>query len=598
MAFGNDEMREASHGAASSYDVVVVGSGAGAMMAAICAADKGLSVLVIEKSNFYGGTSALSGGVIWVPCNHQQAAAGITDSRHQALTYLKVATRGMVSEARLLAYLDNAPKMVKYLEDRTPVRYAILPSYPDYYQALRGALPGGRILDPDFFDISVLGEEFQHLRSAARALLVTGKVSLTTRVAVSVLQHAKGWQWAALKLMARYYSDIGWRIKTKRDRRSAGGNALVAGLRRGMLDRAIPLWLRTEFKDLCIEGGRACGIVAEQNGYSLTIRAGKAVILASGGFEQNQALREKYLPQPTNNGWSVTPPHNNTGAALLAAEKAGAATALMEHAWWAPTVAVAEEDTPRAIFIERHQPGCIVVNNKGERFVNEAAPYKEFVEAMYENNGKNGCQTVPAWLVFDANFRARSPMGPLMPSLAIPDKRLPKSWRSSVYWKGETLSDLAQQIGVDATGLAATVQRFNQYARDGKDLDFDKGGSCFDRYFGVAKGRPNPCLAPIEKGPFYAMKFDPGDTGTKGGILTDEHARVIAQDGSTIPGLYAIGNASASVMGPSYPGAGATIGPAMTFAYVAVDHIAATPAANRSCAGEIKLASELQASRP
>jgi 3-oxosteroid 1-dehydrogenase len=252
----------------------------------------------------------------------------------------------------------------------------------------------------------------------------------------------------------------------------------------------------------------------------------------------------------------------------------GAATALMDWAWWAPTIAVPGEDKPRGIFAERAFPGAIVVNGLGQRFVNEAAPYLEFVDAMHQDNQKTGGKSVPAWVIFDAHFRFNYAMGPLMPGQIMPDSRLRKEWLNNLYWKADTLVGLARQIGVDSAGLEATINKVNGYAESGVDLDFARGGNVFDRYYGDCNIKPNPCLAPLRKGPYYAMRLDAGDIGTKGGLLTNEHAQVVRDDGSTIAGLYAIGNCSASVMGTSYPGAGGTLGPAMTFGYVAANHLA------------------------
>ncbi|WP_305807046.1 FAD-binding protein, partial [Stenotrophomonas sp. YIM B06876] len=251
---------------------------------------------------------------------------------------------------------------------------------------------------------------------------------------------------------------------------------------------------------------------------------------------------------------------------------------LMAHTWGVPTLEVPKEEKFRPLFVERSLPGCMVVNARGERFLNESGPYPEFQQAMFANHAQTG-GAIPAWIVFDATFRANYPIGPLMPGSAVPDSRMRKSWLNTVYWKGETLEELAGQIGVDPAGLVASAARMTEFARTGKDLDFDRGGNVFDRYYGDASVKPNPNLAPIAKGPFYAMKLHPGDIGTKGGLLTDRDARVLDGAGRVIEGLYCIGNNSASVMGPAYPGAGSTLGPAMTFGYRAVAAIQGQPIA-------------------
>ncbi|AYC34038.1 FAD-dependent oxidoreductase [Pseudomonas cavernae] len=561
----------------TSYDVIVVGSGAGAMTSALFAADQGLSVLIVEKSDKYGGTSAISGGGIWIPNNHYFAEKGGKDSFELALQYLKAATGEHGDEVRLRAYLNNAPQMIHALETNSRVRYAVAEKYPDYYQQLPGSLPGGRSLDPELFDTSLLGDELDNLRKPSPSTLLMGCIAWTARHAHKVMSREFGWRLLILGLMVRYKLDFKWRRKSKIDRRASLGSSLVASLRRSLMDRNVPLWLNTDFRELLTEQGRVTGVRVQQGGKELELHARRGVIFGSGGFEQNQELREKYLPQPTRREWSATPPGNNTGAALEAGMALGAATSLLDWAWWAPTIAVPGEDKPRGVFAERAFPGAIVVNGLGRRFVNEAAPYLEFVDAMYRDNQSSGGKSTPAWVIFDGHFRFHYAMGPLMPAQVAPDSRLRKAWLNSVYWKADSLAELAGQIGVDADGLESTVQTVNEYARTGVDVEFGRGGNVFDRYYGDSNVKPNPCLAPLKKGPYYAMRLDAGDIGTKGGLLTNEHAQVVSEDGQPIPGLYAIGNCSASVMGTSYPGAGGTLGPAMTFGYIAANHIAGNP---------------------
>ena len=562
----------------TQYDVVIVGSGAGAMTAALTAHDAGLSVAVIEKSDKYGGTSALSGGGIWIPNNHFFKKKGGQDSYDQALKYLQAATQGEVSNERIRAYLDHAPQMVEYLDKYTQVKYAVAAEYPDYYPHLPGFLPGGRTLDPELFDSSKLGEELTNLRLASPATLLMGKIAWTARDAHVAISRKFGWQLMILKLMLRYKLDSRWRKKhkTKRDRRVGLGNSLVASLRASMLDRDIPIFLNTEFIDFVMEGNRVVGVnVSLAAGNEHVINAEHGVIIASGGFEQNQTLREKYLPLPTNVAWSATPPGQNTGAALSAGQEIGAATALLDKAWWAPTIRVPSEDKARGLFAERAFPGAIVVNSAGQRFTNEAGPYLEFGEAMYEDDQHSSHRCIPAWAIFDANFRFKYAMGPLMPGQIMPDRRIPKEWYDSVVWKADSLDEVAAKIDVDPKGLHTTVDKVNTYANSGNDTDFGRGGNVFDRYYGDTNVKPNPCIAEVVKPPFYAMQIQAGDIGTKGGLLTNEHAQVLHEQSHTpISGLYAIGNASAAVMGRSYPGAGSTLGPAMTFGYIAAKHIA------------------------
>lgn len=558
----------------AEYDVVVVGSGAGGMLAALRAHDQGLKALLLEKAEVYGGTSAISGGGIWIPNNAHATRAGLKDTPEQARAYVQASAAGEVEQARIDAYLAVAPQMAEYLEQKTRVRYAVAAQYPDYYPELPGALAGGRTLDPELFDASVLGDELKRLRPPSPTTLLMGKIAWTARQAHKAMSKSFGWRFMIVWAMLKYRLDKRWRKKTgfKRDRYAALGSALVAGLRRSMMDRQIDLWLSCPLKALLQDDGKVIGVEVEHASVTKRIHARRGVILASGGFEQNQALREQYLPAPTQVKWSATPAGQNTGDALLAAQALGAKTSLMDWAWWCPTIGVPKESSQRGVFAERAFPGAIVVNGLGQRFANEAEPYLEFGKAMYDDHAKTG-QSLPAWVIFDAHFRFHYAMGPIMPGQIMPDRRIPEEWWGRVLWTADSLDALAAKIGVDAQGLATTVERVNSFAKSGTDLDFGRGGNVYDRYYGDVNVKPNPCLAPVAKAPFYAMRMDGGDIGTKGGLLTNAHAQVIREDGSVIWGLYAIGNCSSSVMGKRYPGAGSTLGPAMTFGFIAADHL-------------------------
>jgi 3-oxosteroid 1-dehydrogenase len=396
---------------------------------------------------------------------------------------------------------------------------------------------------------------------------------MTAGEAHTILAKERGWTMLIARRFARYWLDVRWRRRTRRDRRLTLGNALVGALRASMADRKIPLWLTTPLESVLIDTRHVTGVIANQNGKQIRIAANRGVILAAGGFEHNQAMRETYLPHPTNAEWTTTPPAGNTGDAIRAGVQVGAQLALMDMAWWAPTVFVPGREKRRALFVERALPGCVMVNRLGRRFVDEAAPYSDIVTAMYADNAASGAN-LPAWLIFDATFRRNYPCGPLLPGMVQKDASLPKDWDGKVYFKADSLDALASRIGVDASGLMDTIRKMNAYAASGIDAEFGKGANNFDRYYGDVNIKPNPCLAPIVKAPFYALQIDAGDIGTKGGLLTDEFARVLREDGQPIAGLYATGNTSAAVMGPSYPGAGSTIGPAMTFGFIAAHHLA------------------------
>ncbi len=549
-----------------TVDLLIVGSGAGAMTTALTAYDRGGSPLLIEKSNQYGGSSAMSGGGLWVANNHLMPGVGIQDTSEDGWSYLKGVVGDAVPEERLHAYLENAPQMVKYVMEHSRVQLVALPEYADYYPRVPGSRPGGRSLEPQRFHARELGDEFLNLREENPQALIMNRIFMTIFEARVLMCKSPGWMKVMMKLMGGYWLDLPWRFKSKRDRSLTMGNALVAMLRRSLIDRGVPLWLNTAAHELVVEDGRVAGVVAQRDGQTVRIRANKGVVLAAGGFEGNQAMRQQYLPNPTKVEWSCANKFN-TGDAINMAKSIGAALDLMEDAWWGPTSVVPGEPHARMLVIEKSLPGSIIVNKRGERFVNEAATYVDVVNAMYRNHSAES-PCVPAYMIFDANFRKKYPIGPVLPGSQQPDWALPKALRN-YFKKADTLEGVATQLGIDANGLKATAAKINQYARTGVDLDFHRGETVFDRYYGDENVKPNPCLAPIEQPPFYGFEAYPGELGTKGGLKTDARARVLTEADQPIAGLYAVGNCSASVMGHSYPGAGGTIGPAMTFGYIA-----------------------------
>jgi 3-oxosteroid 1-dehydrogenase len=529
-------------------DVLVVGTGAGAMVAALRAHDQGGSALLIEKTDRYGGSSAMSSCLLWIPNNHLMAGIGVPDSPEEAWEYLEGTTAGVVSEDRLRAYLDMAPKALQWLTENTHVELIALPEYPD-------------------FDARLLGDDFLSMRAQNLQMQVMGRLGMTAVEARAMLTGQPGGMTLFIKLWIKYALDIPWRFRSKRDRNPSGGNALIGMLRLSLMDRDIPLWLNAPARELIVEEGRLTGVAVEREGRTVRVRARRGVILAAGGFEGSQRMREKHLPNPTRREWTCGNPHN-TGDLIEMGMQLGAGVDLMDDAWWGPTTVVPGEEQARMLVIEKCLPGSVLVNKRGERFVNEGAPYIDIVNAMYEKHSPE-TPCVPAYLVFDATYRKKYICGPLLQGSAQPDWMARKLLNQGYLKKSATLEGLAAQLGVDAEGLKATVEKNNAYAVTGKDLEFQRGDSTYDRYYGDAKVEPNPCLGPIEKPPFYAIEAFAGDLGTKGGLKTDARARVLAESGEVIPGLYAIGNCSSSVMGRSYPGAGGTIGPATTFGYVA-----------------------------
>jgi 3-oxosteroid 1-dehydrogenase len=553
-----------------SVDVLVVGSGIGAMVAALTASDAGASVLLIERSERYGGSSAMSAGGLWIPNNRLMGELGIDDSKEEAWTYLKAATEGTVPDDRLRAFLDGAPEMIDYLLAKTHLEMVPL-AYPDYYPLLPGSRPGGRSIEPIHFHASALGDEFSALRDQSFQSMIAGRIFMTLAEIRPVLSRSPGWIGIALRLALGYCLDLPWRFQSKRDRNLALGNALVGMLRRSLMDRDVPLWLRTPAREILVEDGCVVGARAEKEGRTMRIRATQGVLLGAGGFEANQAMREKYLPHPTRAEWTCASP-DNQGDAIEMGRVLGAGLDLMDDAWWGPVSVVPGEDRARMLVIEKSMPGSILVNKRGERFVNESLPYNDIVQATYAKNTPDA-PCVPAYLVFDATYRRNYPCGPALQATQQPDWALPRKLQHGYFKKADTLEDLAALLDIDAKGLTATVEKLNEYARSGVDLEFHRGETDIERYYGDARVTPNPCLAPLEAPPFYALEVNPGEIGTKGGLQTDASARVLRESGEVIPGLYAFGNCSASVMGRSYPGAGATLSAAATFGYIAARHV-------------------------
>lgn len=547
-----------------SVDLLVVGSGAGAMTAALRAAHNNLNVLIVEKAGKYGGTSATSGGGLWIPCNHLMPSVGIEDSREKALNYLRYHCGDDVAAENIEAFVDRAPEMLKWLEEHSHVRYMAMEHYADYYQDVEGAAPGGRSVDPLPYSALELGNDFLAMQDNHVQTKVMGLMGYTNIEGAILLSKSPGWFKLVLKLAFDYFADIPGRLKSRKSRRLTMGNALIGRLRRSLLDKNVPLWLNSPAKKLLVEKGRVCGALVERQGELVEIRA-KAVVLGSGGFEHSQPLREKYLPKPTRTEWSSASPFN-TGDMLLAGLEVGAATHLMDEAWWGPSITLPGEDRSRQLFTERSMPGCIMINRAGKRFFNESVAYTTAVQAMQKEGN------TPAYVVFDSRYKREYPFGPLLPEAMHLNWMQPPRFKR-ILTSASTIEALAESIGVEKTGLAATVDRFNQFAAKGRDEDFHRGENAYDQLYGDVRISPNPCLASIKEGPFYAMDVYPGDIGTKGGLLTNAFAQVLDEAGAAIDGLYAIGNTAASVTGRYYPGAGATLGPAMTFGFIAAEHV-------------------------
>ncbi len=552
-------------------DVLVVGSGNGGLTTALCAKIMGSeSVLVIEKGKQIGGTSAMSGGGIWVPCSRYSKALNVDDSIEDAKEYLESTIPAEVRRDEMIdAYLENGPKMLDFLHHNTLVRYLSLAHYPDYYSNLPGARNGHRSLEPEPILGSELGDDFKHIHESA---LIVYKRFMITQVEGQMITGGLQGRFKALaKLVLKYYTDFPWRFKHRISRRLTCGMAGISRLFLSLKARDVPIWRETALHELITENisgvETIIGAVIEREGKTLRIKTKQAVMLAAGGFEQNQAMREKYLPAPTNKAWSAGI-KTNTGDAIIAGQNIGAKTAQMDGAWWCSTVTVPGREYPFLSIVTKSLPGTFVVNQSGKRYGNESQNYMSWSLGLFENHSKeNSC--VPSFMVFDSKFKNSYSAFPL----TGPDWLLPKSFfNEGLITKANTISELGEKAGINATALEQTVTQFNHFAVTGKDLDFQRGDAAYDRYYGDPTVKPNPCLAELTQAPFYAMRTDAGDFGTHGGLLTNTDGQVLAENGQPISGLYATGNCSAAVL-PTYPGPGATLGPAMTFAYQAAKHI-------------------------
>ena len=548
--------------AAAEVDIVIAGSGAAGMTAALTAAHLGATAVVLEKTAVFGGSTARSGGGIWAPGNTVLRRAGVPDTPELASAYLAHVTGDHVPAELRDALLDHCAAMLDLVLAMTPLRFAWVPGYSDYYPEAPGGLACGRSIEPVPLDGSVLNGELARLNRPY--LPVPDGVAVTQadyRWLTLGPRHPRAVV-ASAKVAGRLA-----RSRLLRHRMLSLGQALAAGLRAGLLSTDVPVWLDTPLTGLVVTDGRVTGVRAIRDGEPVLIRARHGVLIATGGFERNEEMRQRYQRPPIGTGWT-TGAAGNTGDGIVAGQEAGAATGLMDDAWWGPSIPL--PGGPYFCLAERSLPGCILVNGAGRRFVNESAPYVDAVHAMYDGNTAENPH-IPAWLVFDQRYRDRYVFAGLPPR-----RPLPRRWYAAgAVFRAPDLGGLAEAIGVSPGPLAETVSRFNEFARKGRDEEFRRGDSAYDRYYGDPRVRPNPNLAPLSAPPFYAVKIVPGDLGTKGGLRTDARARVLREDGSVIPGLYAAGNASAAVMGHSYAGAGATIGPAMTFGYIAARDLTA-----------------------
>jgi 3-oxosteroid 1-dehydrogenase len=553
-----------------TVDLIAIGSGAAAMTAALRGADLGLEVLLLEATDRYGGSTAMSGGVCWVPDNPHMPGRGVSDTPEDALTYLRSIVGDSTPDVLLQTYVTESRRMVEYLEERSAVRFESLEKYCDYYPEAPGGRAGGRSMECTPFDGRLLGEEFRRIRPPHPQSQVMGIFGLTAREAHTLLANT----WQSKMLLVRRLLAAGLNLlarrKWGRDPRLTAGNALIARLRRSLLDREVEISLSTTVTELIIEDGRVVGVVAEQDGRIMRIGARRGVLLSAGGFSRNLAMRTEHQRAPITDEWSAGN-LRDLGDGHRMGVAAGGRLVHMDKAWWTPTIRIPRQELAWVIVVEKNLPHSMMISDDGQRFTNEAAPYLDVVEGMYQAGA------APAWLVFDATFRRRYPVGPLAPGYAVPDSRVSRKFLSGFLKKSDTLAGLAEACAVPAQALLSTVARYNGMADAGVDADFGRGESLSDRYYGDPRATPNPCMGRLETPPFYAVRVYPGDLGTKGGLVIDTRGRVLGADDAPIPGLYAAGNCAAPVMGRTYPGAGGTIGPAMVVGFLVAEAAAENP---------------------
>lgn len=539
-------------------DVLVVGSGGAGLVGALVVKEHGFEPLVIEKTAFVGGTTAWSGGGLWIPNNPVSRRAGLQDSFESALRYMDevIGDVGPASSPqRRRAFLEFGPQMVEFLE-RLGFRWRAAVGYPDYYPEKPGGSTFGRAIEGALFDGRELGPWLPRLHrypSVPSVPLHTNEAAKFA-LALRTLQGAA----TAARVTWRLFS---WRLRGRVP--LTLGASLVGQLLRLCVQRSIPIWLESPLVELLVDDGAVVGAVVQHQGRRVRVRARGGVLLASGGFAQNREMRERYHPHPITTEWTSAPP-SDTGDAIRAAQAIGAALALMDDAWWGPT-AIMPNGRPLFVLWERSFPFSIIVDSSGQRFMNESASYVDCGHWQYERH--RTIPAIPAWLIIDSKHRRFYPFG------FVPPVITPRSMTSERFLvRAETVRELAHCCGIDPDGLERTIGRFNRMALVGRDEDFHRCESACDRFYGDPRVRPNPNLGPLDKPPFYATAIYPGDLGTKGELLTDEWARVLREDGQPILGLYAAGNTTASVMGRTYPGPGSTIGPACTFAYIGMLH--------------------------
>ncbi|MHB0769403.1 FAD-dependent oxidoreductase [Bradyrhizobium sp. 5.13L] len=568
-------MTGTEHSAIETYDcdVLVAGSGCSGMSAAITARHRGLDVLIVEKEPRFGGTTARSGGWLWIPGTSLAKAYGIEETPEQARTYLRHEAGNNYDAARVDAFLSAGPEAVDFFTTETALRFDMPLVFPDYHAEAPGGAQGGRSMVTRPFDGRELGDLIKTLGMPLPELTVFGMMLGSGKEIIHFMRVTKSLTSAAYvaKRLSRHLMDV---LRYGRGMTLTNGNALAGRLVKSALDLKIPMWLSSPVRELTVENGTVTGAIVSREGRDVRVRARQGVVLACGGFPHDVARRKKMFPHaPTGNEHYSPGPTGNTGDGLRLAEAAGGHVEdrLPNAAAWVPVSLTTRKDGSKGVmphFIDRAKPGVIAVMRDGKRFANEGNSYHDFVQAMIK--AARPGEEIAAFLVCDHKTLRKYGLG-CVPPFPMP---LGHHLNTGYLMRGDTLEALAAKAGIDSKAFTETVMQFNATAPLGYDTAFGKGSKAYNRYQGDALHGPNPCVAPLENGPFYAIKMVIGDLGTYAGIVTDENARALDAEGRVIPGLYAAGNDMASIMGGNYPGAGITLGPALTFGYIAGRHLA------------------------
>lgn len=554
-----------------TYDVIVIGAGAGGMTAAAVAAAEGLRVLMIEKTAFVGGTTAWSGGMVWIPANAKMKEAGLSDSIADAVQYLSSTVPEPANAGLRAAFLARGPEAIGYLEANTEVRLQPVTTYPDYYPERLGATSGGRVLEPIAFDGTRLGEGFARLRAPLPEFTLFGGM-MVNRLDIPHLRRVGKSLRSTLRAARLVSAYLLQRLRSSRGTTLHLGNALAARLYASLLARQVEVLFSAEVEDLSIQGDRVAGVVIRHGSRDRLIAARRGVVLATGGFSHDATLRKRFFPA----GAGVISATSTSGAGdgIRLASTAGAAlnTDATSPAYWVPASLFRRTDGSRGVFphtvTDRAKPGVIAVNAAGRRFVNEALSYHEFVLAMLRDG--NGEPDRPFHLICDRAFLWSYGLGRIKPFT----RSIRRYVASGELIEAPDIAQLATKIGVKPSTLTATIVNYNADAQQGRDPEFGRGSTIYQRHLGDINHKPNPCVAPIARAPFFAMRIHPADLGTAIGMRVDAQARVLREDGTPIAGLYACGNDMASIMNGHYPGPGITLGPALTFGYIAGRHLA------------------------